>query len=178
MIIKTYQHPIVLETLLKGEAYIALFDNTPYKDRYKCLSNMLYSNSTICPIFGYCDNITKHITTYGAKHDADNGGVLLTLDVPKEECNLMEYYEWTNFMYFNELYANKNDYKIICDNEEISQKQYDELIDRIITGWTGCDESTFNYNQTVMQCIKPEWLVEYEINKPPLGYNNYKTRKI
>lgn len=153
MIIKTYQSKKVLDILLNNEIYRASFENTDHSEKYKYLSDMLYNDDTICPIFGVCPEKSNGIKTYGRKNDT-----LLILDVPEEECRFMEYYEWTDFMYFSDFCINNN-YKNI-NSDEITQKQYDLLIKNIIDGFAyNTYGDIFDYNQTVLKYIKPEWLI-------------------
>lgn len=150
MIIKTYQSKEVLNKLLNGEIYIASFENTNFADKYKYLSDMLYGNDIICPIFGVCPEISMEINTHGRKNDT-----LIILDVPKEECKFMEYYNWTDFMYFSDYSI--DGYKKI-QSDEISQEQYNLIIENIINGKPY--GKIFDVNQTVLKYIKPEWLIK------------------
>ena len=83
----TIQNKYVLDTLKNNKIYYADFDKisfSNYKKQWKELAKYLGFNE--CPIF--CSPIDND----EASTASNVNGVKITLDVPDEECHVMDYY--------------------------------------------------------------------------------------
>ena len=92
----TIQNKSVLDTLKDNKIYYADFDKisfSNYKKQWKELAKYLGFNE--CPIF--CSPIDND----EASTASNVNGVKITLDVPDEECHVMDYYGFADWLYYS-----------------------------------------------------------------------------
>lgn len=139
----TLQDRSVLDKLKNNEVYVADYRNifaTNYISQYKRLANLY--NFENCPIF-CATNESKGIID--SSNLNKNNKVLLKLSVPRNMIKKHNYYDWTDYLYFDSLDA--------WDESDISK---DEL-EKLIQNQTADDADS---TQVVIDRIEPEWLVE------------------
>lgn len=142
--LKTKQSAEVAK-ILETADYYASFKRAGFKKEYKYLMNLLDIDKT--PIFAVETSLNKSQFLGNLSNDCT-----IYLKVPVEECRMMEYYSWTDVMF----YLNKGfdeDLKI-CKNNLMDELNY--------------KLDTFNYEmlQVILTSIKKDWVqkIEYSIN--------------
>ena len=145
MKLKTLQDKSVLDILKQGNIYYANYSKIRYKDyieQWKQLSKLC--GFSHCPIF--CVPIDND-DAINASNLSTSDGVYIELDVPNEYCRIMDYYDFSSYLYYS------------------SGQEYDDYFN-----W-GKEEALNNiesyiklgeYNDTPQVCIemiKPEWVI-------------------
>jgi len=145
MRLKTLQDKSVLNILKQGNIYYADYSKIRYKDyieQWKQLSRLCGFNH--CPIF--CTPIDND-EAIGASGLSSADGVYIELNVPDEYCRVMDYYDFSSYLYYS------------------SGQEYDDYFN-----W-GKEEALNNiesyiklgdYSGTPQVCIemiKPEWVI-------------------
>lgn len=146
MILKTIQNKEVLNILKNGETYFADYNKikySSYKKQWKKLAELCKFSH--CPIYCVPENNDYAIGASNIYEDEDN--VLLELNVPKKECKIMDYYDWSDYL----LYSSGGDYD---DYFHWAKTKALNNIDKyIILGkYAGTP-------QIVIEKIEPKWLI-------------------
>jgi hypothetical protein len=156
--IKTYQSHAVLEDLKNGKVYRAR-KNLRFDVAYQGLIT-LFGLHCEAPIFGY---LSRHKSCTNGKISS---GVLLTLQVPADQVWLTEYRVWADYMYCVTHYTLPQNRFQLISNEEFTQRQFDSML---INLKEQRSPSQYRMPQTIMEKIRPEWLVSYEdYSLPPV----------
>lgn len=153
----TYQSKETLTILKKGMTYVAnankgMFKGKKDENPYYALTRLL--NLTNSPIF--CGaSITGLDSMIEASGLNVSRKVLLTLNVPKSEINIMEYYDWTDYMYALE------------SSKEFEQESGISIseLEKIIKENSKNSYQSFDLPQVVLNRIESTWLVEKYINE-------------
>ena len=152
MIVETYQSKVVLRILRSGEVYRAK-PNLGLRRQYDVLIDLLGLKCE-CPIFGVLKGRRQNT---GGKV---SGSVRITLDVPDKFVHLTEYGEWADFLYAFR-YAKPGNYRALRpDCEEISQRQYDQLLESLRQQKK---PSEYKVPQVVLEKINPAWIVKTHV---------------
>ena len=140
----TIQHKTVLDTLLNGKTYIAdynhIFDKQ-YVPQYKRLANLLELKN--CPIF--CATAYSRNIINSSNINSTDDKILLRLKVPKAFVKLHQYYDWSDYLYFDALDS--------WDNSDISKSELENLI-------KSQQIHDIHTVQAVIDKIEPEWLIK------------------
>ncbi len=147
MLIQTYQSKLVLKILKSGEVYRAK-PNLTLRGEYEALIDLLGLHCE-CPVFGVVKG--KKQNTGGKV----SGAVRLTLDVPDRCVHFTEYEEWADFLYAFKFTKLGNYRSLRPDCEEITGRQYDELLERLRIQKP---LSAYKCPQAILEKIDPKWL--------------------
>lgn len=145
----TVQDKKVLDKLNKGETYIASYNNIfdmEYLDLYKKLSS-LYGFKN-CPIFCADEDSLHIIESSGI--EATGNRELITLNVPRSEVKVHNYYDWTDYLFFH------IDDDGTFETEEELNEYLLKLEDRMKNQVCGDDED----KEYVIDRIEPSWVVK------------------
>lgn len=161
MQIRTYQTKLVLDILREGTVYRAP-RSVNYARAYDSLIEMLRLNCN-CPVFGCLKYHRQCADGRGAS------SVLLEMDVPRDKVWLTEYAVWADFIYYLRFTTPSNFRKIAGVTAEITQSQFDQMIDSLET-----QKGPWHYKvpQAVLEEIRPEWVKKYRIG--PAGNKKQK----
>lgn len=142
LFLKTKQSAEVAK-ILETSDYYASLDRAGFKKEYKYLMNLLNINKA--PIFSVAASLGEEQFLGNLSNDCT-----IYLKVPIEECMMMEYYSWTDMMFFLNERSNKN--FDLCKNNLINELNY--------------KLDTFNYEvlQVVLSTIKKDWVQEIKYN--------------
>ena len=147
----TVQDKKVLNKLNKGETYTASYNNIfdmDYLDLYKKLSS-LYGFKN-CPIFCADEDSLHIIESSGI--EANGNKELITLNVPRSEVKVHNYYDWTDYLFFH-----FDDDGTFETEEEIDEYLL-KLEDRMKNQICGDDED----KEYVIDRIEPSWVVKLD----------------
>lgn len=150
----TIQNKIVLDKILKDGIYYKDFniEDDIKVNAYEFMKNTY--NYLYYPIF--LSIIGYKAELYGIPFD--NNMIAIELDIPDYEMKIQNYYDWTDFIYFNEY---KNEFKGSIFNSIEEFGNY-VLLDSKLN-----DEDTF---QATVQYIKKEWLLSFTSNIGDIEY--------
>ena len=146
MRLKTLQNKDILDILNSGKIYYADYSKIHYKEyieQWKMLANLCGFKH--CPIF--CVPIDNDEAISASQLVQDDHNIILELDVPDNECRLMDYYDFSTYLY----YSSGQEYD---DYFNFDADQALKNIDKYVT--------IGEYNsmpQVCIEMIKPEWLV-------------------
>lgn len=139
MRLTTIQNKHVLDILKNNEIYYADFDKisfSNYKKQWKELAKYLGFNE--CPIF--CSPIDDDTATTASFIK----GVKITLNVPDEECHVMDYYGFSDWLY----YSSGQEYDDYFDwGADKALKNIDKYLDK-----------TADIVQVIINRIDPKWV--------------------
>ena len=99
MILYTLQDKSVLNKLKNNKVYIADYRNifdTDYSKQYRRLAEL--HNLKNCPIF--CATTTSKEIISSSSLNKENK-VLLKLQVPTSDIHMHDYYDWTDYLYYD-----------------------------------------------------------------------------
>ena len=100
MRLKTLQNKSVLDILKQGKIYYADYGKIRYKDyipQWKRLSE--YCGFSHCPIF--CVPIDNDEAIEASQLKQNNNDIIIELNVPNNECVLMDYYDFSSYLYYS-----------------------------------------------------------------------------
>ena len=135
IIVYTLQDKSVLNLLKDGKIYRANYSNALLPKCYKDLASWYGFNS--CPIFGSTE-VSKQIID---SSNLGRGKVLLKLKVPIDEVKRNQYYDWSDYLYFepdnwDEADISKTSLIRNLKNQVINDKSTEQIIlDRIEPNW-------------------------------------------
>lgn len=96
----TIQHKSILETLNKQGVYHASYSKLKYKHYVKQYKNLAkYCGFSYCPIFCTPIRNTTAIESSGIYEDDEY--VKLYLEIPDSRCVELDYYEWSDYLYYS-----------------------------------------------------------------------------
>lgn len=96
----TIQHKNVIETLNKQGVYHASYSKLKYKHYVKQYKNLAeYCGFSYCPIF--CTPITNTSAIESSGIYEDDEYVKLYLEIPDSRCVELDYYEWSDYLYYS-----------------------------------------------------------------------------
>ena len=137
----TIQSKKVLDILKSGKTYYANFDKiqySNYKKQWKELAK--YLGFKECPIF--CSPIDDDTAITSSFIEIE--GSKITLNVPDNECHIMDYYGFSDWLY----YSSGQEYDDFFDwNEDKALKNIDAYLDK-----------NANIVQVILNRIEPEWV--------------------
>lgn len=141
----TYQGSEVVDILNSGTTYYAdynkgIFKNAtdnPYRHLAKALS---LSN---CPIFASTSKAKLDYMMEASGLDGEY--TLLTLNVPRSEIKMTDYYDWTDYIYY---YVDQE------EDIEMSKEEYEDYLRSKMTKLKG-----FTYPQVILDRIEPDWVI-------------------
>lgn len=136
----TLQDKSVLDLLKSGKTYKADYKNALSPKHYKDLAD--WYNLSSCPIFASTLKSKQIIDS----SNLGSGKVLLKLNVPTNEIKRNQYYDWSDYLYF----------------EPDSWDEADISKDKLVKGLkdqTIYDKST---EQIILDRIEPNWLINKE----------------
>lgn len=148
MKLKTLQDKAVINALKEGKTYYADYSKIRYSEyikQWKMLAK--FCGFSHCPIFCTPVEDDSAIEATFADTKSKNGSYL-ELDVPDYECRLMDYYDFSTWLY----YSSGQEYD---DYFNFDADQALNNIDKYIT--------LGEYNSTPQVCIemiKPEWVIK------------------
>lgn len=150
----TIQNKIVLEKILNDGIYYKEFNiNDDIKTKsYEFIKNTY--NYLYYPIF--LSIIGYRAELFGISFDKDM--IAIELDIPDNEVKIQKYYDWTDFIYFNEY---RNEFKGSIFNS------IEEFGNYVLLNSELNDEDTF---QATIQYIKKEWLISFTCNISNIEY--------
>jgi hypothetical protein len=159
----TVQSDIVYNTLQSGNVYKADYNKIGYKqyvNQYKKLAEYLGLNS--CPIFCIKPEDTKLFADVsGARGHNENNGTLLELRVPKSVINVIDYYDWSDYLFYSS--GEFDDYLELEPDEALNN--IDKYIRKTID---------MEYPQIIIDEIKPEWLIKHStLNESKKDFENF-----
>lgn len=134
----TIQNKEVLNILKSGKTYYANFDKiqySNYKKQWEELAN--YLGFKECPIF--CSPINDDTATTASNIK----GVKITLNVPDSECYPMDYYGFSDWLYYSS--GEYDDY--FNWNSDVALNNLDRYLDK-----------NANIVQVIINRIEPEWV--------------------
>lgn len=138
----TIQNKSVLDILKSGKIYYADYNKIAYKNYKKQWHKLAeYCGFSHCPIF--CSPLGNE----EAIESSDVSGVKLILDVPDSECVLMDYYDFSSWLY----YSSGQEYD---DYFNFDEKQAFDNIDKYIV--LGAYQSV---PQVCIEKIDPRWVI-------------------
>ncbi len=160
MIVQTYQSKLVVQILRSGKEYRAK-PNLTLRGEYDAMIDMLGLHCE-CPIFGVLKG--KKQNTGGKV----SGAYRLTLDVPEDQLKLTEYSQWADFLYAFRFTMPGNYKALRPDCEEITVRQYNDLLEAIRTPKK---PSQYETPQVILECIRPQWVQRIQKIRPlgPVG---------
>lgn len=159
----TIQSDIVYNTLQSGNVYKADYNKIGYKqyvNQYKKLAEYLGLNS--CPIFCIKPEDTKLFADVsGARGHNEDNGTLLELRVPKSVINVIDYYDWSDYLFYSS--GEFDDYLELEPDEALNN--IDKYVRKTID---------IEYPQIIIDEIKPEWLIKRStLNESKKDFENF-----
>ena len=148
----TLQNIDVVKTLKAGEIYYADYSKirySNYKKQWKELSK--YCGFSHCPIFCSLDGDISPIESSGLSESGND--VILHLDVPDSNCRIMEYYQFSDYLY----YSSGMEYDDVFNfNKDEALKN----IDKYFKIYKPDEISSVENPQVCIEEIRPEWVIQ------------------